>query len=572
MPIPRKIAIVCLNHWADEPRTETFAPFSAGAWRVYAALVEPPLADCQVRLFDFDGADAAAISAELIAFEPDLVGGSAYVWSLPLLLVVAADLKRTRPATAIVLGGPSARPAMLDHPHFAPWRWAIDALVVSEGETPTRALAQADGIDAWGFIAGVVVRHGDGWRSPAVAELPALDSLPSPYQLGIAPRGRSGSLETFRGCPLACSFCEWGVWSQANRVFSVQYLAAELQAYLDLGAIGAFVVDAGLNLNRRALHNLIQAEEQVGFFARHPLAAEIYCAQLRDEDFAFLERIRCGRLGVGLQSADPQVLRSLQRPHDQQKFETNLRRLSDIADADVELIVGLPGDTFEGFKRSLHYAVALPCVRVHVYHCLVLPDGLMTRAAAGADCDFDPVTLRMRSCATWPANELAKAVQWLTDCALSVGGDVSVDYWSFPAAFPPRHQAIRPPSNRQYTLPLFSDKFVALSTLVAGLTHGRWSLSAAAQTAESAVLTTLTAPCAEIVLEFCAATACGKAWRTLSGVQVSHRGQPDAAILAQLEAILPELVQGLQAAGYLAVAARGRDTPNEIRAPAQLTR
>ena len=36
-----------------------------------------------------------------------------------------------------------------------------------------------------------------------------------------------------------------------------------------------------------------------------------------------------------------------------------------------------------------------------VYHCLVLPDGLMTRAPAGSQMVFDPYSLKMTSCWGW---------------------------------------------------------------------------------------------------------------------------------------------------------------------------
>ncbi|MBM4344018.1 MAG: radical SAM protein, partial [Deltaproteobacteria bacterium] len=454
MPAARRVALVCVGHWADEPRIDRYLPFSAGAYRVYAALRSPGLPGCEVRLFDADHADTGALVEDILAFAPDVLGGSAYVWSLPVLLEVAVQLKFANPYALVVLGGPSARPAMLDLPHYRPWRDAVDALVTGEGEAAMRALVADADRAAWAQVPGVAVRAGQRWRRPPTGASVALDSLPSPHQLDLAPRGRSASLETFRGCPLSCAFCEWGVWSEANRVFGQAWLERELQAYRDTGVVGAFLVDAGLNLNRKALRNLMAAEAQVGFFRDHPLATEIYAAHLRDEDFAFLARVRCGRLGVGLQSNEDAVLRAMQRPHHRRRFEHNLARLSDLADCVVELIVGLPGDSFAGVQRSLAYAAALPCAEVHVYHCLALPDGLMTRAPAGSDCAFDPVTLRMRSCAGWPAAELDRARAWLADQAAAHGGDVSEDYWSFPGSRPARTAPVRPDTGRTYARPL----------------------------------------------------------------------------------------------------------------------
>ncbi len=544
MAAARKVALVCVGHWADEPRIDRYLPFSAGAYRVYAALLSPPLPDCEVRLFDIDHDNAAVVAEQVLQFAPDVLGGSAYVWSLPLLLEVAVQVKFARPYTLVVLGGPSARPAMLDLPHYRVWRDAVDALVVGEGEAAMRALVADADLGAWSQVPGVAVRDGSHWRAPRTGDSVLLDTLPSPHQLDLAPRGRSASLETFRGCPLSCAFCEWGVWSEANRVFSQAYLERELQAYKDTGVIGAFLVDAGLNLNRRALHNLMAAEAQVGFFRDHPLATEIYAAHLRDEDFDFLSRVRCGRLGVGLQSNEDSVLQAMQRPHHRGKFECNLARLSDLADCVVELIVGLPGDSFAGFQRSLAYAVALPCVEVHVYHCLALPDGLMTRAPVGSDCDFDPATLRMRSCAGWSAADLDQARQGLADQATAHGGDVSEDYWSFPGSRPARTVGSRPDTGRTYARPLVANEAAVLARAV----HAAgWRVTRAVREASGLVVVTVTQDGPEYTLELAPAGLATKTWLRDGDWGVAHRSSVPAEALAGLEAVARAAVAGLAA-------------------------
>ncbi len=547
MAVAKRVALVCVGHWADEPRIDRYLPFSAGAYRVYAALVSPPLPDCEVRLFDIDHDNAAVVAEQVLQFAPDVVGGSAYVWSLPLLLEVAVQVKFARPYTLVVLGGPSARPAMLDLPHYRVWRDAVDALVVGEGEAAMRALVADADLSAWAQVPGVAVRDGGRWRAPPSGDSVLLDALPSPHQLDLAPRGRSASLETFRGCPLSCAFCEWGVWSEANRVFSQAYLERELQAYQDTGVVGAFLVDAGLNLNRRALHNLMVAEAQVGFFRDHPLATEIYAAHLRDEDFAFLSRVRCGRLGVGLQSNEDSVLQIMQRPHHRGKFERNLARLSDIADCVVELIVGLPGDSFAGLQRSLAYAVALPCVEVHVYHCLALPDGLMTRAPAGSDCDFDPRTLRMRSCVGWPAADLDQARQWLADQATAHGGDVSEDYWSFPGSRPARTVGARPDTGRTYARPLQAGEAAALARAV----HAAgWRVVRAVREVSGLIVVTVAGEGGPFTLELAPPGIEAKAWMQVDQWGVAHRGPVAAPALTQLADVAAAVVRGLQGYAY----------------------
>jgi len=59
-------------------------------------------------------------------------------------------------------------------------------------------------------------------------------------------------LETYRGCPFSCTFCEWGATKDSKAVFSVDYITRELEAYARLKTSTVFLVDAGLNLNHQA--------------------------------------------------------------------------------------------------------------------------------------------------------------------------------------------------------------------------------------------------------------------------------------------------------------------------------
>ena len=66
----------------------------------------------------------------------------------------------------------------------------------------------------------------------------------------------------------------------------------------------------------------------------------------------------------------------------------------------------LPGDTPEGFRRTLDYALSLPA-SVRVYHCLVLPDALMTRGLPDWNIRFEPRNLAMTSCLGWSEDAIA---------------------------------------------------------------------------------------------------------------------------------------------------------------------
>jgi hypothetical protein len=420
----RRIAILCLNPW-DAPGP--FQPFSFAAHRIQASLIADPGVEAEVRVIEGQGTDLDEWQAQVEAFDPDLVGCSAYLWSLPTFVELARRLHR--PGRRVVFGGPSARPEVLSLPPWAPAHGLVDALVIREGERAICEIARA-GADLSGIAGIALPEPGGGWRrTPERPPIEDLDSLASPFQLGLAPTGVSGHLETFRGCPMSCTFCQWGDLGTRSQVFSAESLAAELRAFQRMDATGVYLVDAGLNLNSRAFRNFAAAEAEVGFLRDTELVCEVYPSLLKDEHLDFLARTDA-TVGLGLQSMDVELLKRHERPFAVKRFEEVVARLSGVAKTTIEIIMGLPGDTPEGFRRTLDYVLGLP-VSVRVYHCLVLPDALLTRAPASYQMDFDPVTLEMRSCLGWTERDLAREVARL-DAMVAERNGLYTTLWPMP--------------------------------------------------------------------------------------------------------------------------------------------
>jgi len=376
-----------------------FQPFSYAAHRIEAALTANPDVEAEVQVIEGRGQSLDGWLAAVEDFAPDVIGFSAYLWSMPTFVEMARRLKQADPRRMIIFGGPSARPEVMAlAPHAGAVGW-VDALVIKEGEESICALVNTPQAD-WGTIPGVALPRGDRFeRTAERAPNTDLDGLASPFQLGLAPHGVSAHLETFRGCPMSCTFCQWGDLGNRAQVFSLEALTAELRAFKAAEATGVYLVDAGLNLNSRAFRNFAEAEAEVGFVRDTELVCEIYPSLLKREHLDFLESTDA-TVGLGLQSTNTELLRAHERPFQMGRFDQVVEALASVAKTTIEIIVGLPGDSPEGFRRTLESVLALP-VSVRVYHCLVLPDALLSRAPARYAMDFDPVTLEMRSCLGW---------------------------------------------------------------------------------------------------------------------------------------------------------------------------
>ncbi|MEZ6118332.1 MAG: radical SAM protein [Pirellulaceae bacterium] len=348
-----------------------------GVRMVEAYLRAAELDGLELRVYDMTQADVQPLVQHLLEFDPDIVGFSAYLWNFPFFVEVATQLKQQDAGRLIVFGGPSARPSMLEQPPFQFAKHFIDALVINEGEiTFTEMVRLTDRSAATlAGIGGVALPSHAGWLETPVRPLGDLNELPSPYTMGLVPPGGLGVLQTYRGCPFTCSFCEWGTMESPKRVREVDHLCREFEAMDANQTVGALAVDAGLNLNPLAFENLHQAAQETNYFANRQLICEVYPAKVLDSHIQFLQNVGMPLVGVGLQSFDNEVLAHVERSYDEQRFHDNLRRLTDVAGVAVEIIMGLPGDSPENFRRSFWKARSLPCA-LRVYHCVVLPSAL----------------------------------------------------------------------------------------------------------------------------------------------------------------------------------------------------
>jgi len=427
----QRIALLCMTPKPDTNEHGGMEMPSYGVHRILAALVaDPALRSAKVAVIDGERPDVEAYVDAVERFDPDLIGMSIYVWSTPCMVEVARRVKARRPECCIVFGGPSARTALFDLKPYAPARRYVDAIVSSDGEDTFRDIARLPerSRQALESVPGLDLPLPMGWwRTAHREQRDELDAIASPYQIGVMRPRSVAYLETFRGCPFSCAFCEWGSETNAKAVFSADYIARELEAYRRYQPAAVFLVDAGLNLNHRAFRNLAEAERRVGFFRDVTLWSELYPSLVREEHLEFLTSVRAGYLGIGLQSTDPAVLKDLGRPFDQRRLETVVRQVSKVASAELQIIFGLPSDSPAGFRRTLEMAREMP-VSVRAYGCLVLPDALMTRSKPQWNVRYDPISLRMTSCLGWSEQDLEETRAWITDEVARAGG-TSGDYW-----------------------------------------------------------------------------------------------------------------------------------------------
>jgi radical SAM superfamily enzyme YgiQ (UPF0313 family) len=448
MSTSRHVALVCIDPW-ENPES-SYRPFNYSVRKVQAALVaDPALQHVTTEVIESLRVDVDWFVAKILASDAALVGFSSYVWSFETMVEVARRVKAERPRTCVVFGGPSAAPEMFALPPFRDATRSLDALVKGEGEDSFRAICASPRLDrdALAAIPGLFLPTDEPGvlRSTGARPPPSLDALPSPYELGLVPQGTTGHLETFRGCPLSCTFCQWGDRDNASRVTPESFVRRELAAFERLGIESVYLLDAGLNLNARAFRNLRAAFDGSSLKGRARFRCEVYPAHMTDEHLRFLHDVGTENVGIGLQSFDKEVLRGVERTFDERRFERVVSDVSSfVPETVVEIILGLPGDNPDSFKRTLERVRSLHA-EIRVFRCLALPGALMSRARPEHAISFDPHTLELQSCQGWPDDAIEQTCRWVEDEAFGAGGDrAGRATWRFPRPDAPRTVASRP--------------------------------------------------------------------------------------------------------------------------------
>jgi radical SAM superfamily enzyme YgiQ (UPF0313 family) len=137
---------------------------------------------------------------------PAVFGFSSYVWNANYNLQLAKAVKSKYPDCVIVFGGPGVPDADSDFFTNHPW---VDYLIHTEGEQSFANLLET-------LLKGPCRSH----VSIPSNRTKSLDTIPSPYLSGVFDSVLAEArdqrviinalLETNRGCPFKCTFCDWG--------------------------------------------------------------------------------------------------------------------------------------------------------------------------------------------------------------------------------------------------------------------------------------------------------------------------------------------------------------------------
>ncbi len=335
--------------------------------------------------------------------KPAVVGLSCYVWNTQASLAIARSIRREHPNCLIVLGGASVpkrddriRTFLDNHPF-------IDVLVRGDGEITFANILENVAIgQELNTIKGIALRHPAGAKSVVITApdpwVKDLDTLPSPFLNGIfddlmithRDRATGVVLESNRGCPYSCTFCDWG--------------SADLRKILtfDLERVKAEIEWAGKN----AMPYIFLADANFGILQERDLALADHIAKVcrdtgnpkflgmnwaknsNERIVEIAERLFSGGVSAGVtlaaQSFHEPTLTAINRRNMKQNDTENVRQSfhSNGIITYTDLILGLPEETLDTFLEGVERVMTSNLMDHWViYLCNILENTEMAEAS-----------------------------------------------------------------------------------------------------------------------------------------------------------------------------------------------
>ena len=289
---------------------------------------------------------------------------SVYIWNSIYIHRLINDLVKLFPDIPIIVGGPQAKALAMN---LAPDVSLHCTVVLGEIEGINRSFYRDF---AWGRLQ----REYDCSRVSAFKSPYRQEDFSGPL------RNRNIYYESSRGCPFGCTYC-LSAAEKGVRHLPVSQVQKEIKDILHHGPKVIRFVDRTFNDQpERALEIWRFLAEQPGDTLFH---FEMAPDRFTEEMFEFLGQVDPGRFQfeIGVQSTNPETLEAINRKCDLGKLQHNIPKLAalDTIHLHLDLILGLPYETRESYKRSFAEVFALGPHYIQMGLLKILPDTPISR-------------------------------------------------------------------------------------------------------------------------------------------------------------------------------------------------
>lgn len=294
------------------------------------------------------------IITDIYELMPKKIIFSTYIWNKELILLIAKELKKILPDVLIMLGGPEVS---YDSENILRQNRFIDAIFIGEGERVLLNYLNNGKIGCKGVAYLEEDRYIYAGDEPVME---SLDEIPFPYsQEYLKENIQILYYESSRGCPFNCSYCLSSI-DKSVRYRSLELVKKELKIFIDSGIKLVKFVDRTFNLKKERyleMWNFLLDNYREGIIFHFEINANIF----DDETIEFLKKVPKDyfQFEIGVQSINKDTMVSIDRVNDLERLSRNIKSISKNIHLHVDLIAGLPYDSYENFKTSFNYVYDL---------------------------------------------------------------------------------------------------------------------------------------------------------------------------------------------------------------------
>lgn len=341
---------------------------------------------CRIRLLELDLVPdpEAALKSALAEHKPHMAVISLMTVNAVVGRQTAGLVRKYSPETMIAVGGPhvTSRPLEFNDPDF----YDLAALgesdgvlaQVIDGATPPNTFRTP--ADEETITAALEYMH----RRPK-ADLPNPDDLPYPhwemFDLSFyhhshltARANPVGLVETARGCPFSCSFCNKNIFGHRFRPKSPERVVDEFFYMKRLGFRELHIADDAFTQDLDRAKEVCDRLIQKGFDLSWSMYNGIRVDHCDREFFQLCRRAGAWSVSIGIESGNQNVLNRIRKGTNLDMIERAIH-LAEKEGLNTFgfFILGLPGETEESLKETIKFAKKLPLSIAKFGICVPLP-------------------------------------------------------------------------------------------------------------------------------------------------------------------------------------------------------
>lgn len=330
--------------------------------------------------------DIENIKLEISKNPPDILGVSLYVWNYEISISVCKWVKETYPNCVIITGGPHQY--WKEDPNWFKRLWFIDASLPSAvyGEVAIYDILKNyknKSVD-WNSVEQIVYPNKErkicistkrtakkdfDWDYSLDQQKEHLFEYKSYIKENFGNKTVYSNLETTRGCPYSCTFCDWGGGVGGKVILKpTDKVQRDIDLLIELDPHLIYITDANFGINKNRDVSIVEyiadkkknsSENKFPFLLYGGFAKS-------NKHFDYIKQILTIEAENNLsykykqsqQSFHKDILDNIKRTDiraDEHKQISNYLKKNYLYESEVELIAGLPGTTLEKWCQEFDY-------------------------------------------------------------------------------------------------------------------------------------------------------------------------------------------------------------------------